>query len=328
MMSERDAAIIHLHRLKDSHSHNTLSVAACAGDDKCRMLTGLKWDVFMIIFTFLSKFISCHSSKEKLPLEDQFFMTLIKLRHNLTFEMLSTVRGIKKSTSINYFWKWINLLYAKLAFYIKFQDRETIFDIIPPVFKSKFPRLTCIIDCFEIFIDSPKNLKARAQCYSNYKNHTTAKVFISCSPLGHVNFVSNVYGGRASDVQIVRESNFISTKYHLPGDQILADRGFTLHDEFAATCGASLLTPSFTKGKSQLTAQEVEISRNISSVRIHIERIIGLLKNRFTILKGPICIKSIQQITNEIHDDDVASIDKIVKVCAVLLNFGESIVHK
>ena len=87
-------------------------------------------------------------------------------------------------------------------------------------------------------------------------------------------------------------------------------------------------TPSFIKGKSQLTAQEVEISHNISSVRIHIERIIGLLKNHFTILKCPICIKSIQQITNEIHDDDVASIDKIVKVCAVLLNFGESIVHK
>ena len=72
-MNERDAVIIHLHRLKDSHSHNTLSVAACAGDeDKCRMLTGLKWDVLMIIFTFLSKFISCHSSKEKFPLQDQF----------------------------------------------------------------------------------------------------------------------------------------------------------------------------------------------------------------------------------------------------------------
>ena len=65
-----------------------------------------------------------------------------------------------------------------------------------------------------------------------------------------------------------------------------------------------------------------------STIMDNPERIIGLLKNHFTILKCPICIKSIQQITNEIHDDDVASIDKIVKVCAVLLNFGESIVHK
>jgi hypothetical protein len=63
----------------------------------------------------------------------------------------------------------------------------------------------------------------------------------------------------------------ISLKYHQPGDQILADRGLTIVDDFAGYCSAELIIPSFTKGKKQLSAKEVETSRKISSVRIHIE---------------------------------------------------------
>ena len=67
----------------------------------------------------------------------------------------------------------------------------------------------------------------------------------------------------------------------MPGDQILADRGFTLQNDFASAYGAHLILPAFTKGKKQLTAQEVESSRKLSSLRLHIERIIGCLRNRY-----------------------------------------------
>ncbi|KAK2141067.1 hypothetical protein LSH36_1171g00017, partial [Paralvinella palmiformis] len=97
---------------------------------------------------------------------------------------------------------------------------------------------------------------------SNYKKHSTVKVFIVCSPLGAVNYLSTAWGGRASDVEMVRASDFISSKFHQPRDQLLADRGFTMVEEL----------------KKQLSPKEVEASRKISSVRIHIERVIGLLK--------------------------------------------------
>ena len=32
-------------------------------------------------------------------------------------------------------------------------------------------------------------------------------------------------------MKIVRDSGFISPHYHMPGDQILADRGFMLNDD-------------------------------------------------------------------------------------------------
>ena len=40
--------------------------------------------------------------------------------------------------------------------------------------------------------------------------------------------------------------------------------------------------PAFTKGKSQLTAKEVQESRELVVVRIHMERMIGLIKQKYT----------------------------------------------
>ena len=143
------------------------------------------------------------------------------------------------------------------------QDHDYAYDNIPDVFKLKFPRLLSIRDCFEIFVESPSSLMARAQLYSQYKRHCTIKVLISFTPLGASNYISKHYGGRVSDRQITRESGFTTSKYHMPGDQILADRGFTLRDDFAAGASAELLIPAFRKGKSQLSAREVEVSWKI-----------------------------------------------------------------
>ncbi|KAK2139923.1 hypothetical protein LSH36_1555g00000 [Paralvinella palmiformis] len=94
------------------------------------------------------------------------------------------------------------------------------------------------------------------------------KVFIVCSPLGAVTYLSTAWGGRASDVEMVRASDFISSKFHQPCDQLLADRGFTMVEEFV----------------KQLSPKEVEVS--CKSVRIHIGWVIGLLKNDLLFFRG------------------------------------------
>ena len=45
-------------------------------------------------------------------------------------------------------------------------------------------------DWFEVFIENPSNLLARAQTYSNCKSHKTVKVLIGISPQGSITFVS------------------------------------------------------------------------------------------------------------------------------------------
>ena len=95
--------------------------------------------------------------------------------------------------------------------------------------------------------------------------------------------------GRVSDIELDNKSEFLTKLPHHHRDQILADRGFTMKDELACISGVELLTPSFIKGRDQFSAQDV--ARSLSSVRIHIERVIGLLKYTFAILQGIIPLK-------------------------------------
>ena len=50
---------------------------------------------------------------------------------------------------------------------------------MPMCFQYAFgKKVTVVIDCFEVFIERPYNLLARAQTFSSYKHHNTVKVLI------------------------------------------------------------------------------------------------------------------------------------------------------
>jgi hypothetical protein len=65
--------------------------------------------------------------------------------------------------------------------------------------------------------------------------------------------------------------NFLN--YLLPGDEVMADRGFTIED-FLFPCRVKLDIPAFTKCKPQLSNEDVTTTRRIAHVRIHVERAI------------------------------------------------------
>ena len=71
----------------------------------------------------------------------------------------------------------------------------------------------------------------------------------------------------------------------LPGGLVLADRGFTIAESVMFQ-QAQLAIPSFTKGKDQLEPVDVEKTRGIANVCIHVERVIGLLRRKYSILSG------------------------------------------
>ena len=62
-------------------------------------------------------------------------------------------------------------------------------------------------------------------------------------------------GGRTSDKFITEHSGFLSNL--LPGDVILADRGFDIDDSVSLHY-AEVKIPYFTKGKQQMPPLEVE----------------------------------------------------------------------
>ena len=73
------------------------------------------------------------------------------------------------------------------------------------------------------------------------------------------------------------------SKNLLPGDTILADRGFDIKD---SVLQANMSIPAFTRGKTQLDAIEVEHTRQIANVCIHVERLNGIIHNKYLLLSA------------------------------------------
>ena len=117
-------------------------------------------------------------------------MTLIKLRLNTQFENLADQVDCSKTTAYDILRRWINLMYVKLKFLIKWPDHDASIQTLLIVFRQYFPELTAIINCTQIFTDRPKTYKARAQVYSNYKKHSTVKFLTACTPRGSISFIS------------------------------------------------------------------------------------------------------------------------------------------
>ena len=64
----------------------------------------------------------------------------------------------------------------------------------------------------------------------------------------------------------------------LPGDIVLADKGFDTSESFGIM-QENLHIPPFTEGKSQLSALEVESTHTIANLWIHIEQVIGCVRH-------------------------------------------------
>jgi hypothetical protein len=189
---------------------------------------------------------------------------------------------------------------------------------MPTSFRKFFKKCAVIVDCSEIFMERPRDLLARAQVWSNYKHHSTLKFLIGITPQGTISYVSKCVGGRMSDKEVFEKSNLID--YLLPGDVVLADRGFTCQDHVRIAM-AEVKVPPFTRGKQQLQKVDVDWSRELSIVRIHVERLIGQLKLKYTILQG---ILPISLVSNS--DSNISAIDKVVVVCSALVNLCPSVV--
>ena len=288
-------------------------------DKKVRYYTGLpSFLTLMIVFEFVKNFIPV-SSRIALTKFQKFLLVKMKLRLNSPVQDLAYRFGISQATASRTFLSTLHILYIRLKSLIYWPGREELRLSMPMEFRKNFGlKVAVIIDCFEIFIERPSNLLARAKTWSSYKHHNTIKFLIGITPQGSISFLSKAWGGRASDKYITEHSGLLDKLQ--PGDLVLADRGFDIQESVGLKC-AEVKIPSFMKGRKQLPALEVESTRNIAHVRIHVERVIGLARNKYTILSGTVPIDYLLSA-----EGDVPAIDKIVTVCCCLTNMCKSVV--
>lgn len=191
---------------------------------------------------------------------------------------------------------------------------------MPHQFVESFGKnVAAIVDCFEVFIEKTSNVLARAQTFTQYKHAYTMKYLIVIMPQGVISFMSNGWGGRTSDKHITEQSGFLNKL--LPGDIVLADRGFNIRESVGMMC-AEVKIPTFTRGRAQLEAKDVEETRAIAHLRIHVERVIGVVRNKFKLLHSSVPVHMLLKCEGE----NLMPLDKIVTVCCALTNMCKSVV--
>ncbi|XP_062591631.1 uncharacterized protein LOC134253139 [Saccostrea cucullata] len=255
-----------------------------------------------------------YNQVQNMSIENQLFLTLIKLRqHKPNFE-LSRLFSISQTTVENIWITWVNFMsrqWRELNFWPE-KDLVTFFS--PSDFYSKFPSTRVLLDGTEIPVKKPKPPIAQQATFSTYKNRNTVKVLVGSTPGGLISYVSPAYGGSASDRQLVERSPLLSADLFEPGDSLMADKGFNVQDLFAPK-DVTVNIPSFFKQKNRMSGKTVLRDRKISSKRVHIERLIGLGKT-YKILKTPL------------NTTETKLAREILFVCFTLCNFKKCIVPK
>ena len=215
---------------------------------------------------------------------NQFILMLAKLRQNLDYLPLSKLCGVSEYTAQNIFITWVNFCSMQWGEINVWPERDLTLFHAPEDFKLKFPTTRVIVDGTEIPIQKPSNPMSQRATFSSYKNRNTAKVIVGSTPGGLISYLSPAYGGSASDRQIIERSPL--SNMCDPGDSVMADKGFNVQDLFA-TNDVTVNIPTFFRKKNRMSGRQVIADRKISSKRVHIERIIGLMKT-YKILTVPL----------------------------------------
>lgn len=238
--------------------------------------------------------------------EDELLLTLCKLLHDFPQEDLANRFDIHRSTVSRIFSSWMELIEAVMDEYPLSPDKEVIQGHMPHIFKEQYPDTRAIIDAAEIEIDQPRNPDTQSQTWSPYKSRNTLKSLLAVTN-GVPCFMSQCFCGRISDKELTEKSGLLDDtdgrKRFEKGDVLMADKGFDIHD-LVRKLELKLNHPAFLSGKEQFSEQEVIETRRIASVRVHVERAIGRVKNFHVLDHFPVNVCT------------VAS--RLVKVCTFL----------
>lgn len=128
--------------------------------------------------------------------------------------------------------------------------------------------------------------------------------------------ISPGYSSRITDVQLVEDSNFVDCLE--PCVSILADRGFKHIEELLLQKGINLIRPPSVSSNTKLSQQDVIKTKQIASLRIHIERVIRRLRE-FAMLKP-------HSVVNSVNKKLLKHLDDCVIIVCALINLQGGII--
>lgn len=217
-----------------------------------------------------------------LTAKEEYFMTLFRTRTMLKADVIGDLFGVSSTVVSRTCMTWWKFMAGQLKCLVYNPPKEAHQALLPSSFNTaEYRNVRHIVDCTEIFTETPKNKNVQAVLWSNYKHHNTAKFLVSVTANGHINYNSKGYGGRASDRQIFENCGLLDEIEK--GEMVMVDKGFNVED-LVTMQQANVIMPPGRRGACQMPKRDVHKTKQIANRRIRVEQVIRRLKC-FNILK-------------------------------------------
>lgn len=200
----------------------------------------------------------------------------MKLKLYLIYQEIAFPFRMSKATVSHVCDCRLHVAYYRLKGHIIWPERKTMQQTMPQSFYDAFgAKVAVIVDVLRSRLNSPCPSFLRHRCRLNTNQATLQCFWQVLHHKGH--FISEGWGTKSKH-----------TTEHWDSGQA-ATRGRPRRPWFLylKQCGTSLCKdniPAFTKGKQQLSVSEATTIK-IANVRIHVEKVIGLVRNTYATLK-------------------------------------------
>lgn len=297
--SQERSALGELFRLSKSSNADSLSIGVQVNTDsaprvKATLLDLLTTNSAVKAFTgvetrdlliTLAKGVEKHDNmNSECSVLARVTLVLVRLKTLVSFKCLAILFGISDTTVHRYFYATLRVMAAVLEAAVTWPSKAEVLNNEPKCFAA-YRDVRVVLDCTEVEVEKSHCASCRILTYSHYKGTHTLKVLIGVSPGGLITFVSDCFGGRASDKACVGGSEVLEILEPFK-DDVMVDKGFNIHDKCTAL-GIGVVQPPFLRKQAQFSREDAEKTIRIARARVHVERAIQRLK-LYRILKGPL----------------------------------------
>lgn len=202
---------------------------------------------------------------KKLKREEQICLCVFYLRHLPTFQILGIQFNVSKTEANDTFNYWIKIIRRILPASLMEQAKKDKEELT--IVKEMLAEHELIVDSWEQPRERPKDNESQKEYYSGKKKQHTYKGQVVTLPLGK-DLVDVEVGreGKASDINMFREQQ----KKFQSEQKFTGDKGYQ--------GGMNIKIPQKKPKGKELTEEQNEGNKIISSQRIYVEHVIRLIK--------------------------------------------------
>ncbi|XP_030764491.1 putative nuclease HARBI1 [Sitophilus oryzae] len=248
-------------------------------DDDFKAHFRIKRSTVEVLLCSLGPHFTRQSGRPQLPLKKQLLLSIWYLSNQEVFRSISDRFDVSKSTAYECIGRFLNAVMAIANEFIKWPSHaEAQRTSLHFREQNGFPDIIGCIDGSHVPIAKPKN---KPDSYINRKGYHSIILQGICNEKYEFIDVSCGWPGSMHDARVLRKSDFGIKMTENPAALFYGN--FHLLGDSAYPLNNYILTPFRDNG--HLSARQKKINKKLSSIRIIIEHVYGMLKSRFRILK-------------------------------------------